>query len=392
MASIYTKKGSSFFWLRYKDATGRWRGKQTGYRLGNLGDQRQAKLLARKQSEIEAERVTVTGDAFADWVLPWLIATYGGAETTTLDVYSRMWRTLTKFLVAHDISRAAQLERKHVTGYLAWRTVTASRNMAIQEIKMMGMILGEAISRGQCATNPFSKPGLVRDKAADKSVWSDTEIIAAAAHFEKFRSRWMRCAFYFGLYQACRLRQCQVPLAAIRFDLNVIQYPDRLVKGHAGFTQPIDARFRDILHGLVAEARAAGETSLCKVPWDASLRLRQSLNRIGYPHLVHHGLRVTWITRAAENGIPESQAMAFCHHESREVHRIYKKLSSVGIAHVPALMSLPALPGPARAEDEPQATTGSGPESSGSRTRKRIPAPCRHKRSGGSSRKTEPLP
>lgn len=392
MASIYTKKGSAFFWLRYKDATGRWRGKQTGYHLDNLGDQRQAKLLARKQSAIEAGRVTAPGDALADWVLPWLIATYGHSETTTLDVYSRMWRTLAKFLAEHRLSRAVQIERKHVTAYLTWRVQTASRNMAIQEIKMMGMILGEAVTRGQCTTNPFSKPGLVRDKAEEKSVWSDDEIRATAAHLEKYRCRWMRTAFYFGVYQACRLRQCQVPLGAIRLDLNVIQYPDRLVKGRQGFTQPIDPRFRPILEGLMAEARKAGETTLCKVPWDASLRLRRSLDLLGFDHLVHHGLRVTWITRAAENGIPESQAMAFCHHESREVHRVYKKLSSVGIAHVPALMTLPALPVPAAAGDGKKARTGSALASSKSQTRKRSPVPCRNKPSDGSTRKTEPLP
>ena len=74
------------------------------------------------------------------------------------------------------------------------------------------------------------------------------------------------------------------------------------------------------------------------------MRLRKSLDRAKLQGYVHHGLRATWITRAAESGVPESLAMAFCHHGSREVHRVYKRLSVIGLEHVPAMVAIPALP------------------------------------------------
>lgn len=347
MASIYPKKNSPYIWLRYKRGNGLWAGKQTSYRWGNLGEERQAKLLARRQSEIEATRAGLTrasGAAFDAWVLPWLLATYSAAsQSATLAIYKRHWRNIQKFLADHDLRAPMHIERKHVVAHLHWRMKSAGRNTAIQEIKFFGAILREACARGLIAQNPYARPGLKRDAAPEKIPWKDAEIAAAARHLDREKSLWMRCAFYCGLYQACRLRQCEIPLGQIRFDLGVIQYPDHLVKGRSGYTQPIDPRFEPILRTLVAEARRKKQHVLCTVPWDASLRLRRTFDRAGLPHLVHHGLRVTWITRAAEQGIPESQAMAFCHHESREVHRIYKKLSAVEIAHVPALMRLPVL-------------------------------------------------
>lgn len=343
MASTYKKKGSDIIWLRYKDATGVWRGKATSYRASNIGDVRQAKLLARKQSEIEAERRSIASEHFGEWVLGWLISKYGAAETSTPGVYKRMWRTLERFLAEQRIASAQQVRRELAQAYLAWRTKAAGRNSAIQELKLLGMIMDEAVNRGHCMANPLRKLGLKREKAEEKLIWDDAALTKAACFFELHKSRWMRAAFYFGIYQACRLRQCQLPLVNIRIDLGVLQYPDYLVKGRDGYTQPIDPRFLPLLKELIAEAAAEGDDTICHVPWDASLRLRKSLDRAGLPGLCHHGLRATWITRAAENGIPESQAMAFCHHESREVHRIYKKLSAIGIAHVPALMKLPAL-------------------------------------------------
>ncbi len=409
MASTYTKEGSKWIWLRYKDETGKWRGKQLAYRRDNIGDQRQAERVALKQSEIEAAREPASGHRLKDWVLGWILATWGNSDTSTPDTYKRQWRTVERFLEAQQILTAAQITREHIQIYLHWRTTpatkkertapkakprkAASRNMAIQEIKFLGKVLKEAKERKQIDANPFSKPGLKRDPEKEKIPWTDENIAAGAKYFSRKPSRWdsngpsrwMRCTFFFGLYQACRLRQCQLPLTAIRLDLDVIQYPPQLVKGRKGYSQPIDPRFRPILEQLVEEAKRAGEKTICTIPWDASIRLRRALDRAGLPDLVHHGLRVTWITRAAENGVPERQAMAFCHHESKEVHRIYVKLSVVGIAHVPSLMQLPSfsLAGDVIATKQKNASP-----SSRSRTRKHSPDPSHHRPAGDRSRET----
>jgi integrase len=348
-----------------------------------MGDVRQARLLARRQSEIEAAARENHGERLDEWVLPWIIEKYGQAETSTAGVYKRWWRAVARFLDEEGIATAGQVRRELAGKYLAWRGKHGGgRNSAIAEMKLLGMVMDEAKARGHCQDNPLRRLGIKRDKPAEKLVWSDADITRAAAHFEREKSHWMLCAFYFGLYQAARLRQCQLPISAIRLEARVISYSGNLVKGGEGFTQPIDGRFLPILTRLVSAAKG---NTLCAVPWDASIRLRRSLDRAGLPGLCQHGLRATWITRAAQAGVPESQAMAFCHHESREVHRVYKKLSSISITHVPDLVSLPSL---VAGGDACAASSGNGGELNKSRIRGRSRDSDPHGQGSGSSRKT----
>lgn len=385
MAAIYKRAGTQFIWIRYRSPDGSWKGKATGYRWANLGDVRQARLLARRQSEVEAAARENHGARLDEWVLPWIIEKYGDAETSTAGVYKRWWRAMARFLDEEGVATAGQVRRELAGKYLAWRGQHGGgRNSAIAEIKLLGMVMDEAKARGHCQENPLRRLGIKRDKPAEKLVWSDADITRAAAHFEREKSHWMLCAFYFGLFQAARLRQCQLPISAIRLDAGVISYPGNLVKGGEGFTQPIDGRFLPILRRLVAEANGP---TLCTVPWDASIRLRRSLDRAGLPGLCQHGLRATWITRAAQAGVPESQAMAFCHHESREVHRVYKKLSSISITHVPGLVSLPSF---SAGGDACVARPGNGEASKKSQTRGRSHDSDPRGRDSGSSRKIGP--
>jgi hypothetical protein len=342
MASIYRKKSSSKIWVRYLSPDGKWKGKPTPYRWGNLGDERQAKLLARKASEREAEWREEKSERFSDWVLPWLLMRYSAEGTGTLDAYKRRWRTVTRFLNERHIHTAGQVTRELAGHYLAWRTAKAkaSRNTAIADLKLLSMAMEEAVRMGHCTHNPLTKLGLKKSPTKPKRIWSDQAISKAVQHFAKNGEHWMRCVIFLGIYQACRLRQCAVPVECIRLEAGVIQWPGRIVKGGEGYTQPIDSRLLPVLRRLVSEA--PGE-KLCAIPWDASMQLRAHLDSIGLQGHCHHGLRATWITRAAEAGVPESQAMAFCHHSSREVHEVYKRLSSIGIAHVPALVSLPSF-------------------------------------------------
>jgi integrase len=360
MASIYTKNGSKLIWIRYKDAAGVWRGKPSGYSTENFGERRQAELLARRQSEIEKTRAQNVGAAFEDWVLPWIVMKYGGTQNT-LNAYRGHWQKLAKFCAHADIHFAPQIRREFAQQYLAWRTDEtggAGRNTAIQEIKFMGMVLEEGIPRGFCDTNPLRKLGMKKDRSLGKELWTDEQIRVVQAHIEKTKTLWQRVTFYFGLYQACRLRQCQVPLAGIRLNIGTIQYPDVVVKGGEAYSQPIDPRFLPILEELLHTAKKANMKRLCDVKWDASLIWRTTLDRCGFQHISHHGLRATWITRAAESDVPEGLAMAFCHHSNAEVHRVYKKISVSAIAHIPASVPLPSfgalLPG-RRAEGAPPA-------------------------------------
>ena len=385
MASIYRKGDSKKIWIRFRGEDGKWKGQPTAYHWTNMGEVRQAKLLARRQSEIEALRPRGTSERLADWVMPWLVGRYGGGHTQTLTLYRRSWRSMTRYLALRNIETARQVQRSLATDYLEWRMKSAGRNTAIYDIKLLAMALDEAKARGQIVDNPLRRLGLKRDATKPKQIWTDKQIKKAAAHFQKNGPPGLRWVFFLGLYQACRLRQCEVPLSAIRLELGVIQWPGAKVKGGSGYTQPIDSRLVPILSGLMEEAKAAGQSTLCKIPWDASMQIRRELDAVRLKGISHHGLRATWITRAAEAGVPESQAMAFCHHSSREVHAVYRRLSAISIAHVPSLLELPCFSSPRGLLPSKR---DSAEESSGSRRAARSPAAGRQTSSSDSPRKT----
>ena len=73
MSSIYHKKDSPYISIRYKNEANKWKGKPTKYRWENFGEVRQAKLLARKQTQIEQTRAPHgSHQDFDAWVVSWL--------------------------------------------------------------------------------------------------------------------------------------------------------------------------------------------------------------------------------------------------------------------------------------------------------------------------------
>jgi integrase len=146
------------------------------------------------------------------------------------------------------------------------------------------------------------------------------------------RFGWLHVTFLMGLYQAVRLRQSQVPISCIDFRRRLITYPAITVKGGRAFSHPIDPDFLPVLKELVAYRKHLGKSTLCEIQGGSALPpsivWRRFLNELGLPHLCHHGLRTTWITRAAVAGINEAQTRRFVNHASTQVHQIYQKIGS----------------------------------------------------------------
>jgi integrase len=104
------------------------------------------------------------------------------------------------------------------------------------------------------------------------------------------------------------------------------------VKGRKAYTQPIDARLLPTLKEIVTHRRRNKCKTLCDLPELPSVEWRKFLDEMGIKGVSHHSLRVTWITKAALAGIPESVAQAFSNHDSTAVHRIYQKFTTDNIA------------------------------------------------------------
>jgi hypothetical protein len=335
MASLYLRKDSSFIWVQYKGENGAWKSASTGYRHDNIGDRKQAKKLAKEKSLLEmANKPVNTGRSWEDWVIPWITAKWGNRTNRTPKMYTNyFWRWL-EYLNKIEVTQPAALQREHVINYLEWRKKHGGhRNTAIHEIKFFGQVMDEAINRGYASTNPCRKLHLEKTPPKEKIPWSNDEVekaLAAAEAQERFG--WMHVAFLMGRFQAVRLRQSAVPLSCVDFNRRLITYPNEVVKGRKGYSQPIDPEFFPVLQELVAHRQKLGKPTLCDIPDDRedppSVQIRQFLDGLGLRHLVHHGLRATWITQAALSGVPESLAKRFVNHASTQVHQIYMKITA----------------------------------------------------------------
>lgn len=369
MASTYTRPDSPFIFIRYKDPSGKWRGRKTGFLKTKQRDIKDAEEMAADTTTEEKKR-TPAGKSpiFSDWVVPWLEDRYRGRETTTLAVYLRHWKKLSRWLEARGLMDPRQLSYKHALEYRDFRKVpvvfkgkakdAGTNNTILHELKFLSIVMQEAVRREFASGNPFMRLGLRKDKAKEKSPWSDEEIQTVAAAIGG-QSHFIRATFLLGLYQAARLRQCAVPLSDIDLKGKRITY--RRTKGDKPFTQPIDARCIDPLTALIAERKSGGHTTLCDIPVLPSVEWRRFLDSLNLPHLVHHGLRVTWITRAAlsRGAVSQPEAKRFVNHGSTSVHELYQKLNAEDLAHVPAAMNLPTLEPPAVSRPTPDNAPGS---------------------------------
>jgi len=104
------------------------------------------------------------------------------------------------------------------------------------------------------------------------------------------------------------------------------------MKGGKAFSQPIVDGLKPVLADIVEHRQTHGQKTLADLPQLPSLEWRKFLDSLGLRHLSHHGLRASWVSRAAMAGIPEAVAQRFSNHSSTAVHRVYLKLSTGDMA------------------------------------------------------------
>jgi integrase len=118
----------------------------------------------------------------------------------------------------------------------------------------------------------------------------------------------------------------------------VINYPGNVMKKGRPHTQPIDPKFLPILTEIVAHRRKLNKLTLADLPLMRGVEMRRFLDGLldqdaGFSQLSHHGLRTTWITRAAlsQGKITETFAKRFVDHASTEIHEIYRNRLAIRI-------------------------------------------------------------
>jgi hypothetical protein len=329
MASLY-RRGNRI-WMNFRDAEGNWRNRSTGYRWTNAIEMRHAKKACAQQSLKErASDGGVSGSW--DWVAQWIESTWDGP---TLRRYHQLWQALAGYLKEAPVSGPANLTRDHCLSYVSWRERHGGgRNSAALELRFLGQVMDEATRRGMAERNPARNLRIKKAPTKEKPSWTDAELAIVDTALLPIGNRygWMRVSFLLGRFQASRLGQAAVPISAIDLEHGVINWPATVVKGGKAFSQHIVDPLLPLLREIVEHRLLQRATTLADLPELPSLEWRKFLDSLGLRHLSHHGLRVSWVSRAAMAGIPEAVAQRFSNHSSTAVHRIYLRLSTGDMA------------------------------------------------------------
>src|SRR5579872_5991144 len=217
MASIYKKSNSPLWWVQFNDAEGKRRNKSTGLRTDSPSDTIKARAL---RAELEAKELNrnageLSGGAWDAWVPKYFDRHC--QSPLTLKRYRGRWSWLALWLQENRLHSPRAITYRNSLEYLEWRISrkkrsgkTASRNTAIWELKLLAMIMSEAVRLGHADANPLVSLKLRRDKPVKKPEMSDEEIRGIREAL-KSEPEWMRTAFDISLHTGCRLRETRLP-------------------------------------------------------------------------------------------------------------------------------------------------------------------------------------
>lgn len=328
MASLYRRKDSSFWWVQYVDVTGRRRLESTGWRVDVAADTRRANDL-RRELQIRERDVTALGMAFENWVPRFLQQRYG-TTPKTFARYVNSWRNIAAFLADRAIYFPRQLDRQTVRDFVEWRqerhsglgVYEVAKNTALHEIKLLRIVMGEAVASGFATVNPCHRLDIKADRPARKPRITDAEHAKILKLLAKY-PEWMRVSYLVAWHQGCRFSETCVDLADVDLERKVIGFR---TKGHK--ESIAEFPLAPELIPLFEDLKKSGRSRAFEIPIMPGKAWWRFFKRHKLAHLCFHCTRVTFITRCYEAGIPRDMVMRLCGHSSYAAHEIYPRLSA----------------------------------------------------------------
>lgn len=204
------------------------------------------------------------------------------------------------------------------------------RNTAISDLKLGSHILNEAASRGLIERNPWTRLGFEREEQGIKPELTDEEISACLkALGSKEWPEWMRVSFTIALHTGLRFSETAIPMRNVDFVEKTILIESPKGGRKRAYSIPIP----DALMPLLQELRRSKARTTWTIPSQeksnrfTALDWRRFFDSLEFQHLSFHCLRVTFISRGCRAGIPENAMCRLVNHASKEIDRIYQRIS-----------------------------------------------------------------
>ena len=283
-----------------------------------LRAQLEAKELNRNTTE-------VSGGGWDTWVPQYLERHCETART--MERYTGSWAWLAVWLQENHYHSPRAITYRKALEYVEWRVSykkktgrTVGRNTAIMELKLLAMIMGEAVRLGYADANPLVSLKLRRDKTPKKPEVTDDEIVEIRKAL-RTEPQWMQTAFEISLHTSCRLRETKIPLNCLDFKENKITFPSPKGGEDRAFSIPMPTALRPLLERI----RKSWKDFTHDFPFQPSRRWQQFFIKIKMPHLCFHCLRVTYVNRLRRAGVPREAAMRLVNHSSDLIHQVYQR-------------------------------------------------------------------
>ena len=335
MASFYSRTNSPFFWIKAKGPDGNIVRFSSGIREDSPGSRRkiQQRVAAEREKEARFEQ-DGSSAVFRAWVPGWITHHY--ANLRSADRARNAWAWLSTYLEQSGVSHPEEVSYRLAQEYMVWRTDPASCkaegrrcckwNTALLEVRFLGSIMQESLSRGLCGSNPCARLRLGRRDTKEKREITAAEQVVIERRLAT-APEWMQDAWLVGIKHGCRISALAVPMDLIDEKRAVISFRQ---KGGALHTAPLHP---DILP-LVGRRRNAKEKVLVSLPAGASKLWWSWFREAGFDDISFHCLRVTVITRLARANVTAEKAMQYVGHSSALVHSIYRKLKAADVSEL----------------------------------------------------------
>lgn len=329
MACLYKRARSRFWWIKYIDAEGVERRESTKLRYQVPGETRKAQELRRELAVRERSQPDYRGEAWESWVPRFLGQRY---RDPTLGRYKNSWRNISAFLRVAGIYVPRQLSRQQVRDFVDWRqrrhpdlgVYEVCKNTALHEVKLLRVLMNEAVASGFCWLNPCARLDIRKDTPARKPriTEAEDEIIRRELAHEP---DWMSVSYQIAWDQGCRFSETCLPLADVDLVKNTIRFRTKGRK-EENDQFPLSPKLRPLFRRMKREGRK-WTFEMPQMPGKAWWRF---FRRIKMRHLCFHCTRVTFITRCYERRIPRDMAMRLVGHSTTAAHEIYPRLESSG--------------------------------------------------------------
>ncbi len=344
MASLYPHDQSPYWWIRFRDPKSlRRRRQSTGFKVGVGPDRRKAEALCAEYTMREhTMRQWSTNRDGWEWVPPYFQLRYGASSNTHERILC-CWRTLQMFLAERSLTEPSRFTRQHAYDYIAWRAkpkvgagkYRASHNTALLELKILGVVMAEAIRRGFAGpANPCrgldikKQPVRLKPELTPEIVTRLRELIQNEP--EPLR-QCLSVSFELAYHHGVRLSGTYLnPMKDVYLEKGVWRIT---------FTQKGGRVSAKILHPnlvpLFERLRAAKATETYPQPpyrqwlaaqWHKFIKRHKLQEEL--PGLTFHSTRVTVATKLARAGISERKAMLYVDHASTTIHRSYVRLGT----------------------------------------------------------------